>query len=619
MTKSGISPVLIKELRGRMRGSRAYLLLTAMVLLLSAVSYGLYRLARANALQYAGSGSLQALLGQSAFVGQNVFSGLVSLALFAICTIAPALTAWTISTEHERKTFDILMATPLRPAAVLFGKLAASLSYSALLVLAVVPLASLSYMFGGVTIIDMLQALLLLLLFALTFSVVGLFFSTLFRRSSLATVSSYAVLALFTFGTLFAYSFYSALRRQPPPNWWLALNPFSAMASALTGTAIPSGREVGLTWLFWGMAGSGLDRWSAVPAPIWRYTAGIYAWLTLILYLLSTQLVKPMRRFRPVLQVTAVGVLFIVISILAGLFLYSSLKPAQIFAWLRWNLSAGHDLIVNSKFAAGESAWSVSTNIEDEGESAGEVKVIAEGSRQVLSFARAGRKSSEIDVAQVVDQPVPQDGWLKLRVVLRVDSQDVPVCGVLGSECPVMIKLYYDDAFDGTHEWFQGFYADSRSGYPTGCRTCESKQQHIRVKLGEWYTYESPNLIQDMATRKYPLPRAIRFITIAAAGHTYKSQVAEVALLTREGQPLDWRHIFNKPTPTPFVPVVPTAIWPLPPPTPAPTPTPMRPPLATPTRWVPVPLAPTLVRGMPFTPTPAPTRTPWSVLTTRAP
>jgi hypothetical protein len=342
--------------------------------------------------------------------------------------------------------------------------------------------------------------------------------------------------------------------------------------------------------------------------------------LTLILYSLSTQLVKPMRRFRPVLQVTVVGVLFLVISILAGLFLYSSLKPAQIFAWLRWNVSAGRDLIVNGKFTAGlDSAWSVSTNIEDESESTGEAKIVAEGSRQVLSFARAGRKSSEIDVAQVVDQPVPPDGWLKLRVVLRVESQDVSVCGVLGSECPVMIKLYYDDAFGGAHEWFQGFYADSRSGYPTGCRTCESKQQHIRVKPGEWYTYESPNLIQDMAARKYPLPRVIRLITIAAAGHTYKSQVAEVALLTREGQPLDWGHILDKPTPTPVAPIVPTAIWPLPPPTPVPTPTPVRPPPRTPTRWLSVPPTPTRVRGTPFTPTPIPTRTPWAILRTRVP
>ena len=128
----------------------------------------------------------------------------------------------------------------------------------------------------------------------------------------------------------------------------------------------------------------------------------------------------------------------------------------------------------------------------------------------------------------------------------------------------------------------QGFYAATHSSYPIGCRTCESKQWHVRVKPGEWFTYESPNLIPDMAARKYAVPRVIRSLSISAAGHSYKPQVAEVTLLTRQGQPLDWRRVFDKPTPTPPVLIVPMAIWPPRPSTFIPTPTPMRSPLRTP-------------------------------------
>ena len=71
--------------------------------------------------------------------------------------------------KHERKTFDLLMATPLHPASILLGKLLASMSYVALILVAIVPLVSLSYIFGGVATLDMFQSFLMLLGFALAY------------------------------------------------------------------------------------------------------------------------------------------------------------------------------------------------------------------------------------------------------------------------------------------------------------------------------------------------------------------------------------------------------------------------------------------------------------------
>lgn len=550
-----VNPVLVKELRGRMRGARAYLILTSTLALMGLTGYGLYRVAFLAAQSYGGPAS--------ALIGQSVFIGLAFFALGIICFVTPALTAGAISGEHERKTFDMLIATPLSPAAVLFGKLVASLSYVALLLMATVPMVSLSYVFGGVATLDMIQAMLLLFGYTLTFGIIGLFFSTLVRRSGLATVLSYIVLAAFIFGSLFVYVVVGVIRQQQPPPWLLALNPFSAMASALVNATAPNMFSTGgaLASMLWVLSGGSDVSTMPAPMPLWRYTVGLYAWLAVALYLASTVLIRPVRRFR----LGALGWIalasFVVVSILAVPVVYGPWTPSRLLAWVRWNRSPKPNLIVDGTFASLEPNWTVNTEVEQDGEPGGEAVLAADGGRRVLSLSRTGVHHAETGVTQVISQSLAGDvTWLQVRVVLRVKSQDVSMCGALGSECPLMIKLVYDDAGGGRHTWMQGFYAVGSladSSTPPFCQSCEFSQQHIQVPLDQWYTYESPNLVQDLSERGYIAPRLIRSITLAAAGHSYEAQVAEVALLTGKGElPPNLAPWSATPTPPPFGPMM---------------------------------------------------------------
>jgi ABC-type transport system involved in multi-copper enzyme maturation permease subunit len=578
-----LNPVLIKELRGRMRGPRAYVFLAGTLALLGWVSYGLYRLALFGAQSFGGGPA-------GAIIGQSVFVGLIFVALLAICAIAPALTAGAISGEHERKTIDMLMATPLRPSSVLFGKLAVSLSYAALILIAAIPLVSLSYVFGGVATVDMLQSLLLLLGFALTFSTIGLFFSALLRRTGLAVVASYFVLALFVIGTVFSYGVIAVVRQQPPPAWLLALNPFSAMASALVspaslnifsfGGGAFSGPLFGLLWL---IAGGSVDPSTfAASRPLWHYTVGIYAWLTVVLYLVSTQLIKPARRFRLRPRQWVMIVLFVIASILAALVIYGPLTPDRIVAWLRWTTSSPRDLIVNGAFDAPlERAWQVSAESEHDNESPGEAVLITQDGRTALRISRTGDAHAETRITQTISQTIPSDGWLQVRVSFRIQSDNLYLCGIFGSECPLMIKLVYQDASGNRHEWMQGLNTETVPldfvAYPETCTTCENPQPFVPAPPQEWYTYESPNILQSLAP--YAAPSRIESITIAAGGHTYETEVAEVALFVRDGRPPDWgSDAAGFPTPAPFFgPVIierSFRVEPPPPPTPAPTETP---------------------------------------------
>ncbi|MBN1888280.1 MAG: ABC transporter permease subunit [Thermoflexales bacterium] len=302
------NPVLVKELRGWMRGDRAFVLLTATLVLLALVSFGLYSMAYTSAQVSASYGSVV----ESAEIGQVLFAGLAFVALGVICFIAPALTAGAVSGEHERRTFDLLMATPLHPASMLFGKLTASLSYAFVLLLATVPLASLSYVFGGVTMVDMLKALLLLLSCTVTFGVIGVFFSAWLRRTVLATVLSYVALLVLVFGTLFIWAWVGTTlgyyRSEAAYYWLLVPNPFMAMSSALANVVQFDPKVLGL--------------------PLWCVTVALYTGLTLVLYLASTRLVQLEIRLSKLAKVLVCLILTVlVMTIVYQFYLMTRMPP----------------------------------------------------------------------------------------------------------------------------------------------------------------------------------------------------------------------------------------------------------------------------------------------------
>lgn len=79
------NPVALKELRGRMRGPRAFIVLTVYVALMSLFTVVLY-------LIYATSRTVM-LSTTGGVIGKLIFGGIVAVELFLVCFIAPAFTA----------------------------------------------------------------------------------------------------------------------------------------------------------------------------------------------------------------------------------------------------------------------------------------------------------------------------------------------------------------------------------------------------------------------------------------------------------------------------------------------------------------------------------------------
>jgi ABC-2 type transport system permease protein len=187
------NPVVIKELRGRMRGPRAFVVLTVYLLLLSAFVTLLY-------VVYVASTSTVSIGTNAQLIGKFVFGAVVGIELLLVCFIAPAFTAGAISGERERQTYDLLRTTLLPARSLVIGKLASALSYILLLLVAAFPLQSLAFLLGGVAPEEVLIASGLLIATAFLFGASGIFFSSLMRRTLGSTVLTYAFALMATLG-----------------------------------------------------------------------------------------------------------------------------------------------------------------------------------------------------------------------------------------------------------------------------------------------------------------------------------------------------------------------------------------------------------------------------------
>jgi len=179
-------PVLMKEMRSRMRGGRAPLLL----LVAGVLPAGLALLVLAlgwNDLAISDSDWQTS----ASELGHNLFLALMAIEGALIAVMAPALTAGSISMECEQQTFDFLLVSPLTEAGIVWGKLLSSLNFLGMVLLCALPAAGVGFMLGGVAGWELLIALLLLAATALCLSAVGLYCSARFRRTSVAVAVAY--------------------------------------------------------------------------------------------------------------------------------------------------------------------------------------------------------------------------------------------------------------------------------------------------------------------------------------------------------------------------------------------------------------------------------------------
>ena len=195
---SGIGAVTTKELRGRMRGWRAFASLTLYVAFLAAFVVLIYLAARHSGISV-NTGSSTPF--GSAAVGQTVFEVLMVLQPILVVFLAPAFTAGAISLEREKQTLELLVATPIPTLAIVIGKLVSALAFVLVQIVASIPLVAVVFVFGGVAPDDVLRAYAVLIAAGFGFGCVGLALSSITRRTQAATVLTWLSVLALTLGS----------------------------------------------------------------------------------------------------------------------------------------------------------------------------------------------------------------------------------------------------------------------------------------------------------------------------------------------------------------------------------------------------------------------------------
>ncbi len=183
-------PVLMKEMRSRMRGNRtAWLLLTccglgvALALVILTLNWPHPALRERVGAYPTG----MAEIGSALHLGITLFEGVLVLLL------TPALTAGVLTSERERQTYEFLLLTRLSAAGIVAGKLLSALSFLVLLLLCLLPVVTLAFIFGGVSPDQLLGTQGILFAMLLAYGVVGVACSARCPKTSTAVAVAYAL------------------------------------------------------------------------------------------------------------------------------------------------------------------------------------------------------------------------------------------------------------------------------------------------------------------------------------------------------------------------------------------------------------------------------------------
>lgn len=175
------NPVLQRELLTNLRMSRAFVLLFVYVALLGVVVYLAWpQEQRLDLAQPTAAKRLVNLF----FFGQFMLASMM----------APSFAAGAITGEKERMSYEMLLATPLRPGAIVLGKLFAALCHLGILMICSLPIVMLCLPLGGVSLYEVFAAYLGMIATVALFGMISLWASGYFRRTSAALVVSYLMI-----------------------------------------------------------------------------------------------------------------------------------------------------------------------------------------------------------------------------------------------------------------------------------------------------------------------------------------------------------------------------------------------------------------------------------------
>jgi len=255
-----MNPMVRKELNLRMRERRGWILPSLYLVVLGAVVTLAYYFTAFESKQVQGSE-----------VGIAMFLSAAYAQLGILLLLAPIFSAGSLTIEKEQRTMAGLLTSLLSPFQIWSGKFAASLLFILLLIVTGLPILSVSFAFGGIGPWEVFMATITTVVALGSLSAVGLYWSSVFRRSVHATAVTYATIIALTVVTFIVFMIEVSTRRaaswQQFP-WFvkspLYLNPvfFLTMAFAPAQQLYPEWIRCLVAFVSLGLLASGMSLWS---------------------------------------------------------------------------------------------------------------------------------------------------------------------------------------------------------------------------------------------------------------------------------------------------------------------------------------------------------------------
>ncbi|NLZ80305.1 MAG: ABC transporter permease [Clostridiales bacterium] len=131
----------------------------------------------------------------------NLYSIMVYIEFAMFILIIPAITASGITGEKERKTFDLLLSSKMKPRDIILGKIESSLNMVRILAFSSFPILTLAMVYGGIRLRDLFFVFIYLIISSFFVGSIGIFFSSISNKTTSATALTYVCILFIFVGT----------------------------------------------------------------------------------------------------------------------------------------------------------------------------------------------------------------------------------------------------------------------------------------------------------------------------------------------------------------------------------------------------------------------------------
>ena len=180
------NPVLAKELRGLIRQKRSRVVLTFYLIVVAVIAFLLY-------ISIVSTNTITPDPDVRRTLGKTVFLSITLVQLIGIIFTAPLFSADSITIEREDKTFDLLRTTSVSASSIVRGKLLAGIMFTLLLPLISLPLQGSAFLLGGISPLEFLLTILILVTTTIFLCSVSIYASSRSGRTSSAVGLAYTV------------------------------------------------------------------------------------------------------------------------------------------------------------------------------------------------------------------------------------------------------------------------------------------------------------------------------------------------------------------------------------------------------------------------------------------